>query len=244
MRFWDRKGELKFLKAYLRSAPNAILFVYGPKSSGKSTLMKELMRKLRGKNNIIYYDFRGKLLRAYKSFSDLLFKAVSFEESPDFFRLDEKVKDALSKGEANPFEVLEERLKRTKVNSVLIMDEVQKLKNLYFHSPIGDGGVLEELLNFFVRITKVEHLSHVVLLTSDTFFIEELCSKSFLANCVEYFLVDFFPNDLAKQILISERLNEAEASYVVSWCGGVPWFLERVISRRKLLGVRESVRSL
>lgn len=247
LRFWDRKGELRFLKAYLRSLPNAILFVYGPKSSGKSTLMKELIRRLikqGSPKNILYYDFRGKLLRAYRDFSELLFKAFSFERGSRFLSLDEATRQGLSAGELNPFEVFEERLRNMGPNNVMVVDEVQKLKSLYFGGPLGDGGVLEELLNFFVRITKVEHLSHVILLTSDTFFIEELCSKSFLANCVEYFLVDFFSNETAKEILLSERMNEAEASYVVSWCGGVPWFLERVIAKSKILGVRESVREL
>ncbi len=41
MKFWDREKEKEELKAYLKSEPNAILFVYGPKSSGKSTLLKK-----------------------------------------------------------------------------------------------------------------------------------------------------------------------------------------------------------
>ena len=38
MKFWDREKERKWLKHYLLTEPNAILFVYGPKSSGKTTL--------------------------------------------------------------------------------------------------------------------------------------------------------------------------------------------------------------
>ncbi|MCD6363040.1 MAG: ATP-binding protein, partial [Synergistetes bacterium] len=38
MKFWNREKEIKWLKKYLQTEPNAILFIYGPKSSGKSTL--------------------------------------------------------------------------------------------------------------------------------------------------------------------------------------------------------------
>ncbi|MCS7233028.1 MAG: ATP-binding protein [Synergistetes bacterium] len=246
MRFWDRKGEIRFLKAYLRSLPNSILFIYGPKSSGKSTLMKEVLKRLTGSRNILYYDFRGKLLRAYRTFSDLLFSVSSFSKEgiEGFPRIDEGLKKDLSEGKVNPFELLEEMLRKFGGKNVIVIDEVQKLKSLYLYDSVEDGRVLEELLNFFVRITKVEHLSHVILMTSDTFFIEELCSKSFLANCVEYFFVDFFSDEIAKDILLYEKLSETESSYVVSWCGGVPWFLERVLAKKKILGVRESVKVL
>lgn len=246
MRFWDRKIEIRYLRAYLRNLPNAILFVYGPKSSGKSTLIKEVIKRLKGDINVVFYDFRGKLLKAYRNFSDLLFSGSLYEgkASVKLFDIDEKVRIDLVESRVNPFELLEERLRKCRGKSIIVIDEIQKLKGLYFYDSIGNGKVLEELLNFFVRITKVEHLSHVILITSDTFFIEELCSKSFLANCAEYFLVDFFSDEIAKDILLSEKLSETESSYVVSWCGGVPWFLERVLSKRKFLGVRDAVRAL
>lgn len=246
MRFWDRKGEIRYLKAYLRNLPNAILFVYGPKSSGKSTLIREVIKRLKGDKNVVFYDFRGKLLKAYRNFSDLLFSGSFYKgrASMELLNMDEKIRVDLNESRINPFELLEERLRKYEGKNVIVIDEIQKLKGLYFYDSIGDGKVLEELLNFFVRVTKVEHLSHVILITSDTFFIEELCSKSFLVNCAEYFLVDFFSDEIAKDILLSEKLSETESSYVVSWCGGVPWFLERVLSKRKLLGIREAVRVL
>jgi len=246
LKFWDRKGEIKFLRAYLRSFPNSILFIYGPKSSGKSTLIMEVIRRLRSNERVIYFDFRSKLLRASQSFIDLFFKIGGSEREglKSAFDIDEKSKKGMSHGEINPFEIMEEQLKRGSGGNVIIVDEVQKLKGLYSDPRFKDGGLMDELLNFFVRITKVEHISHVILMTSDTFFIEELSSRSLLANCAEYYLVDFFSDDIAKEILLSEHLNDVEASYVVSWCGGVPWFLERVLSKRKILGVKEAVKSL
>ena len=39
MKFYDREKELKYLKTYCQLEPNSILFVYGPKSSGKAKVM-------------------------------------------------------------------------------------------------------------------------------------------------------------------------------------------------------------
>lgn len=246
MRFWDRKGELRFLRAYLRSLPNSILFIYGPKSSGKSTLVKEALRRMRCKRNVLYYDLRSRLLRASKSLVDLLFKIGDRDDGScaEAILIDETTRLNMDKGRLNPFEVMEEKLRESDRPNIIVIDEIQKFKGVYLDDSGGNGRALDELLNFFVKITKVDHLSHVIVMTSDTLFIEELSSRSYLANCAEYYLVDFFPDDIAKEILLSERLNDVEASYVVSWCGGVPWFLERVLSKRRIFGVREAVKSL
>ncbi|MCD6364164.1 MAG: AAA family ATPase [Synergistetes bacterium] len=254
MRFWDRKDEIKYLKAYLRGFPNSILFIYGPKSSGKSTLMKRVIKKLSPnqekllqKYNILYYDFRSKLIRGARTIIDLFFKVVEEKEASAIkagIEIDENTKVAIKEGKIEPFELIENRLRESGRKNVIVLDELQKLKGIYLEDSSENGRLLDELFNFFVRITKVEHLAHVIVMTSDTFFVEKLYSNSSLANCAEYYLVDFFSDDIAKGVLVSERLNEVEASYVVSWCGGVPWFLERVLSKKKVLGIREAVKSL
>lgn len=40
--FVNRIAEMAELRAYLRGEPNSILFLHGPKSSGKTTLMYRL----------------------------------------------------------------------------------------------------------------------------------------------------------------------------------------------------------
>jgi len=253
LRFWDRKDEIKYLKAYLRGVPNSILFIYGPKSSGKSTLMKQVIKKLSPnrekllqKYGILYYDFRSKLIRSSQSIIDLFFRIGEGEDPvvKSGVKIDENTKIAIKEGKIEPFELIEERLRESGRKNIIILDELQKLKGIYLEGSSENGRLLDELFNFFVRITKVEHLAHVIVMTSDTFFVEELYSNSSLANCAEYYLVDFFSDDIAKSVLVSERLNEVEASYVVSWCGGVPWFLERVLSKKKVLGIREAIKSL
>ena len=74
MKFWDREKEKKWLKHYLLTEPNAILFVYRPKSSGKTTLLMKVVEEL-PKDKFIYYwfDLRGKLLSSYKDLIDVFF---------------------------------------------------------------------------------------------------------------------------------------------------------------------------
>ena len=56
MRFWDREKEVKDLKAHIESEPNSILFVYGPKSSGKSILAMKIMEDMKEQVHSYFYD--------------------------------------------------------------------------------------------------------------------------------------------------------------------------------------------
>jgi len=44
--FVNRTREIAELRNYLESAPNSILFLHGPKSSGKTTLMYRLFDQI------------------------------------------------------------------------------------------------------------------------------------------------------------------------------------------------------
>ena len=88
---------------------------------------------------------------------------------------------------------------------------------------------MKELFNFFVRVSKALHLAHVIVMTSDTFFIEQVYTDSTLKNTSRFYLVDFFDDETAKEILMSEGLDENDARYVVDRIGGVPWMMEEVL---------------
>ena len=66
-------------------------------------------------------------------------------------------------------------------------------------------------------------------MSSDTFFIEQIYIDSTLKNTSEFYLVDYFNDDTAEKILISEGFSERDASFIVKFVGGVPWMLERVL---------------
>ncbi len=119
-----------------------------------------------------------------------------------------------------------------------MFDELQNLKEVYLN---GDRKLVDRLFNFFVAITKVNHLSHVLVMMLDAFFIEEIHLSSALKNTSEYYLVDYFNDDTAMRILLDEGLSEEDARYVVENIGGVPWMMERILSSRD---VKAKVREL
>jgi AAA+ ATPase superfamily predicted ATPase len=49
---------------------------------------------------------------------------------------------------------------------------------------------VEELFKFFIKLTKVNHLAHVICLTSDSYYIEELYNHAKLKNTSDYYLVE------------------------------------------------------
>ncbi len=243
MKFWDREKEKKWLKHYLLTEPNAILFVYGPKSSGKTTLLMKVVEEL-PKEKFIYYwfDLREKFITGYESVIELFFKKKGWLESfvsavrpkinLGIFELDPEVLSSIRQKETDPFEEMRKRLEEDRAKGltpVIVFDKLQKLKDIYLNGG-NQRPIIKELFNFFVRLTKVLHLSHVIVMTSDTFFIEQVYTDSTLKNTSEFYPVDFFDDKTAKDILISEGLNERDASYIVEHVGGVPWMMERILS--------------
>ena len=59
MKFHHREKELNYLKTYCQLEPNSVLFIYGPKSSGKSATIRRVIKELEDSNLVFfYYNFR------------------------------------------------------------------------------------------------------------------------------------------------------------------------------------------
>ena len=254
MKFWNREKEKEWLKRYLQTEPNAILFVYGPKSSGKTTLLMKVVEELPRDSFIYYwYDLREELISDYDSVIKIFFtpkgwlkelvSAVKPKINLGVFEIEPHVMEEMRRKERKPFTEMRKRLEEERNRGqmpVIVFDELQKLREVYMNGDARQRPLVRELFNFFVRITKVLHLAHVIVMTSDTFFIEQVYTDSTLANTSRFFLVDFFDNDTAKQILISEGLSDEDARYVVEWIGGVPWMIEEVLEGN----LRETIQEL
>ena len=262
MHFWDREKEVKDLKAHIQSEPNSILFVYGPKSSGKSTLLQKVIDDLieddmfKETHQVYWFDLRGKLISNYRDVVDLFFidedsykkleeKSKKLEAGfMQFFKVELSTKELMESKRLDPFVYMEEVLKGQEKIGVIVFDELQRLKDVYIN---GERKVVDALFNFFVRLTKVLHLSHVIVMTSDTFFIEEVYTSSSLKNTSIYYLVDFFDDDTARKILTEEGLSKDDAEYVVNMAGGVPWVLVETVSngnpKKKIENIYKEVRA-
>ncbi|ADC70020.1 ATPase [Methanocaldococcus sp. FS406-22] len=252
MRFFDREKELNYLKTYVQLEPNSILFVYGPKSSGKTTVMLRVIEELSKRDDLVffYYDLREYATPTKEEFLEIFFekgdkkyllnkfeinlKIFKFgvEEKFDFNSI--KLNDVFGKMKESIKAVIEDNKK-----PILIIDELQKLKHIYFN---GGKSLLNELFNLFVHLTKVRHLCHVIYLTSDTLFIEEIYQNSTLENTSEYYLIDWLRKGAIKGILKEEGFNEEEINYALNYLS-LPYEISQLINNKKLgLSVEETIR--
>ncbi len=247
MKFWNREKEKEWLKRYLKTEPNAILFVYGPKSSGKTTLLMKVAEDLSEHSQMAFYwyDLREELVSGYDTVLSVFFKskgwasrmlkglASSFKINLLAFELDMSELSDILHGKENPFSYMRRELERVRergLRPVIVFDELQKVKEVYMNGESRQRPLVRELFNFFVRLTKVLHLSHVIVMTSDTFFIENVYVDSALKNTSEFYLVDFFDDETAVRIMTQEGMDEKTARDVIDRVGGAPWIMERILS--------------
>jgi len=251
MKFYNREKELKYLKTYVQLEPNSILFVYGPKSSGKSTVMRRVIKELEN-SNIVFFYYN---LRKYATPTKEEFLRVFFEKSDKKYLLNKlelnlgvfkfgvegnfdfnklSLNDVFAKINESINAVIEDGKR-----PVLIIDELQKLKNIYFN---GNKSLLNELFNLFVSLTKMEHLCHVICLTSDTLFIEEIYRNSTLKNASEYYLIDWLRKETIRNILKEEGFSEEEINYALEYLS-LPYEISQLINNKKLgLSVEQTIR--
>ncbi len=98
--FVDREQEEAYLlKLLSEEQPRAILFLYGPKSSGKTTLLEYIVENKLSKNPnlyVNYINFRGYAISNYSSFLKVYFYPIREENQKGFGRILTKIKLALS----------------------------------------------------------------------------------------------------------------------------------------------------
>ena len=222
--FINRQKETKYLTDYFSNQPTSMLFVYGPKSTGKTTLITRVYESLpQDEYAISYLDMRRVLIKDFSDFQNVFFpldrkgkikKIVSgIQLNMGFFGWsidDEKML------QTNLFAVMENKLREAQINwikPVIIIDEFQYLKNIIIdkeHNLL----LVEELWKFFIAMTKVTHLAHIVCLTSDSYYIEELYAHTKLKNTSKFFLVDHISyDDVAYRLGQTESLSADIVQY-------------------------------
>ncbi|OQY43253.1 MAG: hypothetical protein B6240_12855, partial [Desulfobacteraceae bacterium 4572_87] len=179
--FINRENEMAELRNYLEGRPNSILFLYGPKSSGKTTLMYQLFEQMEAEKRyeINFLNLRKIFLTSYDDFIDDAFT--------------EKM---LKKRQEDPFLIMErefQRLVKKGIRPVVIIDEFHKLDGLYL--PDKQKRLMVELMNFFVAMTKENHLCHVIIASSDAFFIEQVYVDSKLRKTSEFMKLDYLEKE-------------------------------------------------
>jgi len=251
--FVDREEEIEFFVDWFNEPPQRILFVYGPKSSGKTTIIEYVIEKklltekewwIRGKYWIKYLNLRGKLITSYKSFLEaLIVPEEVYEETVEtnvnlslgLISLEGRKMEQIKERKRNLFDVLTEEIEKEKKKKkpILIIDEIQKLRDVYITNGNGERELLKEFLNFCVRLTKELHLCHVVILTSNTVFIERLYNDARLKLSGEFKKVGHLRKGQVKEWLSLEGLKEQEIEVVWEYLGGCIPLILRMLNYYK-----------
>lgn len=252
--FVDREGEMGDLKNYLEARPEAILFLYGPKSSGKTTLLYRLCAELEKEDRyeIKFLNLRKIFLENYDDFLKVFFKAEEEESGLTvgtrrkyslfgLFHLDAFTERVLKKKEEDPFLVMERELnslvKKGK-QPVIIIDELHKLRGVYMAN--GQRELINELMNFFVAMTKESHLCQVIIASPDAFFIEEVYVDSKLRKTSEFMKLDYLKreqvdewlNNLNQYSAIRDyTLSQEEIELIWDTVGGSPWEIQSILGQ-------------
>ncbi|MFW8601975.1 ATP-binding protein [Desulfobacterota bacterium M19] len=207
--FVNRQKEMQELRNYLYTPANSILFLHGPKSSGKTTLMYRLFEQIKEERDyeINFLNLREVFLTSYDDFIDTFFKSARNDNGLKtgtrrqyslfgLFKLDAFTEKMLKKRQEDPFLVMKrefQRLQKKNIQPVIIIDEFHKLDGLYM--PDKQKRLMVELMNFFVAMTKESHLCHVIIASSDAFFIEQVYVDSKLRKTSQFMKLDYLEKD-------------------------------------------------
>jgi len=223
--FVDREKEIEFFLNYFNQKPERILWVYGPKSTGKTTLIEYIIEnELDNNKTIRYINFRGILIGSYDNFLNSLLEEKEEIKTElnrtynifNLFKLEAKTLKQIKEDRKNLFNYLIEEFKKTK-NNIFIIDEIQTLQDIYIN---GERLLLNEFLNFCVRLTKETHLSHIAILTSNTLFLEKIYNNSKLKETSDFKLIDHLEYEVVKEWLKTKGFSEEEIDLIYDYLGG------------------------
>ena len=249
--FINRKKELDFLRQWITEKPEHILFIYGPKSSGKTTLLYKFTREnLAGDRwDVKYFNLREILIAKYKDFIQTFF-GIDYSRSKEdvketreydlkVFKLTTEVLKGLDRKELDPFVIMKTELMKLtsrNIRPVIIIDELQALEGIYMNS---QRELIKELFNFFVAITKESHLCHVIISSSDGYFIERIYSDSKLSKTSRFYEIAYLKkedvvywlNNLKKESSIENlTLTDSQIERIWYYFGGSVWEISSFLS--------------
>jgi len=248
--FINRKKELNDLMNWTNRKPNEILFIYGPKSSGKTTLlMKFIELNLNNKHyNIKHFNLREVLIGNYIDFIQAFFEVDYSKASQEIkqrseyslkvFKLSKEIKKSLENKILDPFVVMKKELQKIVKKGkrpIFIIDELQALEDIYMN---GQRELLKELFNFFVAMTKESHLCHVIIASSDGYFMKRIYEDSKLSKTSKYYAVEYLDETDTKywlkhleseSAITSFKLTDSQIDLIWKYFGGSMWEISDVL---------------
>ena len=226
--FINREKELEELFHWINRSPQQIIFIYGPKSSGKTSLLNKFIEKhLSTKHfSIKHFNLREMLIANYSDFIQAFFEVDYSKTSGDvkqkkeynlkLFKLSKEIKKSLENRSLDPFVVMKKELEKIVQKGkqpVIIIDELQALEDIYIN---GQRDLLKELFNFFVALTKESQLCHVIIASSDGYFMNRIYNDSKLTKTSTFFEVNYLSKKDVYYWLSRLKEESGLAAYTLS----------------------------
>jgi AAA+ ATPase superfamily predicted ATPase len=245
--FINRKKEQEFLLDYFRNVPRNILFLYGPKSTGKTTLIKKVLDQLDAEAFAVsYFNMRETSVLNIKDFKRIFFpeKLKEFGKTLltginfnlGFFSWDVDEESML---ETRLFGLMMDKiLKANKegIKPVIILDEFQYLRGLGMEDK-ENTPLIHELFKFFIALTKQNNLAHVICLTSDSYYMEELYTDTKLTNTSDFQMIEHLSKeDIYYWLGEKEKCPSEMVDDVWDGLGGSVWEIWQVFVEYKNTG--------
>lgn len=262
--FINRKDEKKYVLDYLNnSEPASILFMYWPKSSGKTTLLNKVTDELPKDYLVSYINFRWYIIANYENFIEILFDETNskksdiktmvdktieiFKEKKDSYSRESKldlwfvkcttqIKKDFYERRKDPFHYIENVYKEIKAKwykPVLIFDEIQELKDIYMNGDKMKKALLMEMFAFFIRLTKELHLAHVICMTSESTFVDEIYNHVKLKNTSDFYMLKHLKKEDVYKWLEWEKLEKKEIDRIWRNLWGSPQEIWMVLVKYK-----------
>jgi len=251
--FINKEQDLKYLRNYINIRPESILFLHGPKSSGKTTLLYKFFEQIQKeqKMEVKFLDLRETFTNVYEDFLKTFFRVETQGEKKEsltsninigFFKIDAAVEKKILEKRADPFKVMKAELlelTRKGIKPVLIIDELQALEKIYLDND-KERQLITALFNFFVAMTKQAHLAHIIITSSDGYFLNTIYIDSKLKKCSTFYKVDYLMKEdvmewllnLGKYSKITDyTLTEADAEKIWDTVGGSMWEIQDILSQ-------------
>ncbi|MGC8649463.1 MAG: ATP-binding protein [Hydrogenobaculum sp.] len=248
--FIDRDKDIKFFMDRFQTRPERILWIYGPKSAGKTTLIEYIIEnelfedfeRLKPKDSfwVKYINFRRYAVINYDSFLKTFIKPestdISFESKINLgiFQLKANILKKIEEKEVDLFNALIDqidKIAKTK-KPIIIIDEIQTLQDIYIN---GEKELIKEFLNFLVSLTKELHLAHVIILSSNTIFIDQIYNDAKLKVTSDFYKIDHLSYEDTHEWLKEEGFKDDEVAFIWDYLGGcIPYLYEIITKKDKI----------
>ena len=258
--FWDRENERKKLREYILDPnPDSVMFIYGPKRSGKTSLVLKVLKDIKKeygdlwKADIHVIKQSGRRMLTGDDLIHMLRKSITpsrtgtinisedeWEDDPLFMEIVEELDVFVDS--TSTLDIVS-ALTNKEGDTVLIFDG---LDTRPYSTDEGEvDGVYHQTFSEFFELlntlTTEMGAVHIVVTSSSLFMVDHVLRNHVLRNSSKIMSVDYFDDETAVSILVSEGISQDDADYFVKFVGGLPGMMRKILSSPN---VRETVREI